>query len=927
MTRLDPVAGLTIFGRDAERLKVARFIDRRGTGGVLVLSGEPGIGKTTLWAAGLEAARQGEMLTLSARPSDAEAHLSFAGLIDLLEGVRVAGLGDVPEPQQRALEIALLQSEPHGGSPEPRAIALGLLNALKALADDRPVLVAVDDVQWLDGPSTDALAFAARRLEHDPVAFLLAKRPGPAASLERAFEQRRTETLEVGGMSHGALRRLLSERLGLTLSRPLLRRLAEATLGNPFFALEIGRRLAEDGLPSIGEDLPMPASIEDALSARVRGLPRDARRALLALALGGSIEPEILIHVAGPSGVEQAADSGLLAIEGHQVRVAHPLLASAATKHSLPSQRREIHLTLADATENPELRAQHLALATTRPDGVLAATVAFAADRAAARGAREEAVQLAQHALRLTPEDAPMRSDRVLGLGEYLRLAGDLQRLTDLMVPQIDLLSAGAARAQGWLLASDGAHVQSIEQYDAHLDHAIAESGDHLSIRLQAMARKAAYCAARVARIGETERWARETLPAATRQGPAVQRPMLYALGWASALAGHPISAVCEQFRTASDAAYHLTESPERVAWQQLVWRGEVAAARDALTRALALADERGELVSYAVQRLHLCELELRAGEWDPAEALLKEWAESTEQHLMFAPMYERCRSLLTAGRGDPSEARRWASAAIARSHSTGVWWDWCEASRARGQAELLDQDPQAASETLRAVWERTKREGVDEPGAFPVGPELVEALSEIGELEEALSVSDRLRRLAVVQQHPWGLASAKRARATALLSVEHDETHARTLADAAADYEHLGLRFDRARTLLSLGRALRRHKQWAAARNALTSASTAFDQLGSPGWATRARAEARRVAGRPAQPKGTLTASEQQVAELAAKGLSNKQIAGSLYLTVHTVEVHLSRVYRKLGIDSRRQLPERLPPPAETTDSAQRLA
>jgi DNA-binding CsgD family transcriptional regulator len=913
MTGLDQVVGLSVIGRESERLIVERFLDQHGDGGVLVLTGEPGIGKTTLWEAGVEAARRREMLTLSARPSGAEAHLSFAGLIDLLEGVKVDGLCDVPEPQRRALEIALLRAEPTGESPEPRAIALGLLNVLKALANARPVLVAVDDVQWLDSPSTDALAFAVRRLEHDRVAFLLAKRPGPAASLEQVLEQRRTETLEVGGLSQGALRRMLSDRLGLALSRPLLRRLAEGTLGNPFFALEIGRRLAAGELPSIGEELPMPASIEEVLSARLRGLPRAARRALLALALGGSIDPEILIQAAGPSGLEQAADAGLLAIEGHRVRVAHPLLASAATKLSLPSQRREIHLMLADATENSELRAQHLALAATRPDGRLAATVALAADRAAVRGAREEAVQLAQHALRLTPEDAPTRSDRVLALGEYLRLAGDLQRLTDLMVPQIDSLPAGAARAQGWLLAGDGAHVQSIEQYDAYLDHAIDESRDHPSIRLQAMARKAAYCAARVARIGETERWAREALPAASEQGPAVQRPMLYALGWASALAGHSISAVCEQFRTASDVAYHLTESPERVAGQQLIWRGEIATARAVLTRALAVADERGELVSYAVQRLHLCELELRAGEWDAAEGLLKEWAESTEQHLMFAPMYERCRSLLAAGRGDPSDALRWASAAIARSHATGVRWDWCEASRARGQAQLLDQDPQAASETLRPVWERTAREGVDEPGAFPVAPDLVEALSEIGRIEEALAVSDRLQRLADAQQHPWGLASAKRARATAQLNLEYDEQHAITLANAADDYERLGLSFDRARTALALGRALRRHKQWAAARESLTTASTAFDQLGSHGWAARARAEAQRVGGRRAQPKGTLTATEQKIAELAAKGLSNKQIAQSLYVAVHTVEVHLSRIYRKLGIPSRRQLPERL--------------
>jgi len=334
--------------------------------------------------------------------------------------------------------------------------------------------------------------------------------------------------------------------------------------------------------------------------------------------------------------------------------------------------------------------------------------------------------------------------------------------------------------------------------------------------------------------------------------------------------------------------------------------------------RALELADERGELISYFLQRLHLCECALRAGAWRAAAALLDEWAESTERDLVFAPMYERCRALLAAGRGAPEEAHRWASAAIARSRATGVRWDWCEASRAHGVAFLLEQRPRDAVDCLRPVWAHTTREGVDEPGVFPVAPELVEALTDCGASSEAQAVADRLGRLATAQDHPWGAASATRSRAVVALARGRDDAQAAALADAAADYGRLGLRFDHARTLLTLGRAQRRAKQWGAAREALRAATDAFAQLESPGWTTRARAELDRVGARRARARGALTPTEDEIARLAAEGHSNKEIALALSLAVHTVEVHLSRVYAKLGINSRRQLASHAPAPDE---------
>jgi AAA ATPase-like protein len=416
--------------------------------GCVVLTGEAGVGKTTLWEAGVELAREGGVRVLVARPSGAETRLSFAALIDLAEGIDLGALAGVPGPQRSALEVALLRAEPSGGPPEPHAIALGFLNVLRALAVDGPLVLAVDDIPWLDSPSADALVFAARRLQDEPVAFLLARRPGPASALERALEPRGLEPLEVGPLGFGASRRLLSDRLGLVMSRQVLRRILDSTLGNPLFILEVGRSLIEQGIPGLGEDIPVPDGVEDMLGIRVTRLAPPLRRLLLAVALSADPRIDELIAIAGETAVDEAIDAGLLLVDGFRVRPAHPLLAAAAKQRAAPRERRELHCALAAAVSDRGLRALHLALAARGPDAELAATVAAAAGEASARGARQEAVSLAEHALRLTENGAPERGDRLLALANYLKFAGEDQRLLDLLMPQVASIASGASRAR-----------------------------------------------------------------------------------------------------------------------------------------------------------------------------------------------------------------------------------------------------------------------------------------------------------------------------------------------------------------------------------------------------------------------------------------------------------------------------------------------
>ena len=903
----------SVVGREPELATLQAYLEAEDGPRALLLSGDPGIGKTTLWEAGIDVARDRGTRVLFARPSGAEAQLAYAALIDLLDGVPTTEL-DLPPPQQRALEVAIVRAHP-AGAVEPRAIAVGFANALRALSGRGPLLVAVDDVQWLDLPSADVLTYAARRLEDEPVRFLLAKRPAGASPLERALERRGVGQLEVGPLSLGATRRLLSTRLGLALPRHVLRRVYESTLGNPLFALELGRSLADRAPPEPGEDIPVPETVEDVMGTHIAGLPEPLRRLLLAIALSADPRVSQITEVVAPAVLEEAIDAGLLIVDADRLRASHPLLAAVAKEHSSAGEQRELHLELAGIMRDAELRAHHLALASVGVDEELAGMVASAAVATAARGAVQDAAALAEHALRLTPPGSAEHPDRLLALAGYLDLAGELRRVTELLRPALASLPPGAPRVRAWLLLAEAGDVRTLPELERHLDSALFECRGDPVLRAHVLAKKSDHAAASaVSRIPRAEAWALESLRDAPAAGPHVERLALLALGWARALRGFPIDDLCERFRSVSDAAPSVTDSPERVAAQRLVWRGEVALARTTFGELLRLADERGEPIAYALNRLHLCEVELRVGAWKEAARLLDEWAESSEGELLIWPMYERCRALLSAGVGLPADAEQWAAQALASAEESGGGWDPLEARRAIGIAALLEREPARAVESLRAVWEHTRREGVEEPGVFPIAPELVEALVELGGLDEAQPVASRLREVAERQEHPWGLVTAKRCDAlVSLAAPTYDEHAARDLADAAAAYGELGLRFDRARTLLSLGRAQRRLRKWGASRGSLEQAASAFDELGSTGWAEAARSELARVGARRPRAQGELTEAEKRVVELAIEGKSNKEIAYALVVTVATVERHLSRAYAKLGVRSRTQLAGRL--------------
>jgi DNA-binding CsgD family transcriptional regulator len=902
----DVPAAVQPLSRETELRRLRDFFEGTGKPSCLVLVGEPGIGKTTLWEQGLMIAAELGHLVLAASESEAEAGLSFSALADLLDGIDREALSGLPPAQLHPIEVALRRAEGSGSPPDPLAIAVGFLGAVRLLAERQPLVIAVDDVQWLDQSSSDPLLFAARRLAGARVRFLFSRPAGRPTALEAALQHGEVECVELAGLSLGAIGRLLWDQLGLVVTRRGLRELHETCQGNPLFALELGRLLVGRETAEIGTDLPLPGLVEDVFGARVRQIPAPSRRALLAVALSAGLSRGELSRVVDPLALEDALSSGLLVVGRSGLRPSHPLLAATARHLSSAQERRDLHLDLSAAVEDPVLRARHVAMATVDPDAALADTLAAAADRAVEQGAVLVAEELAAKALRLTPPEAPALADRLLVLARRHLDAGDLPRARELLESRLQELPGGRARASAYLLLGEAADRDTEENL---LELALAESVGHPDVRATALARRAVITAVgRVARIDEAEGWALEALATARSAGVDEQQSLV-ALAWARVLGGRPIDELHPSAGLAPGASRY-DSSIDRPLAARLAFRGELGKARQLYWRLLAEASARGEIRMSLVVEIQLSELELRAGDVHEARRLhegLQHWNTLEELGLHA----DRIGAMLAAVTGAPAEAFRMAKSALEGGELAE--WDRIEARRALGLAALFERDFQRAVGSLRLVWEHTRAAHVEDPGAFPAAPDLVEALARSGGGAEARGVTEQLRRAATEQQHPWGLVTADRCEATLRLVSRYDEGAASALVEAAEAYGELGLQFDSARSLLLLGRAQRRFRQQGAARRTLEAAAAQFELNGSAGWAAQARAELARVGGRRSRGEDELTPGELRVAELAAAGSSNKEIAAELFVSIHTVETHLTHIYAKLGVRSRSQIAQRL--------------
>ncbi len=905
-----------LVGREEELGAIVELLDDpEQLPAVVVLAGEAGIGKTTLWAAGIEAAAERGYRVLSCRPSEAETRYSFAGLTDLLGDEADEMIAELPPVQQRALGAALLRGDSYDEADE-RVIAAAFLGALRVLASDRPLCVASDDVQWLDAASLAALRYALARLD-EPVVALLAARGDVPAWLRRAVPEEQLRAIEVTGLSVGATLRLLSTRLDTTFPRPTLIRIWETSGGNPFFALELAGALRRrGGTLALGEELPIPASLDELLHERLDGLGAPAlgvAQVVAALADPTASLAESALGRRFDAGLAELLAARILELDGDRLRFTHPLLRSAVAARQTPARRRSLHARLAKIAPTIEERARHLGLATSRPSREVAAVVEDAAEHVHASGAGAAAAELAELAVRLTPPgDVEDARRRVLVCADRHREAGDGRRAIAQLEHACQTTSPGAARAAVLIrLARTVSMVVGPREAVPLYQKALAEAKGHAATEAEihlSLADAVSETESRTRGLAHAEL----AVQAASRVGDdALRRDVLAAFGLLHFSTGRGIPR--ERMEEALALERSLPQWPAgRATWSfsfQLVWSGELDYARALLVesrQALGARDDPEE-----AQTLWLLSiLEWRAGNWDLAARHAADSLALREQFGLggLQPVMEMPAAMIAAHQGRVEEARDRSERALARAEADGVRIAQSGHRCVLGFIELSLGDAATALGYLERAWEIRDDVQLLEPGHRLELADTLEALIAVGRLDDAerklITWEERSRTL----DRSWALAITARYRALLGAARGEFEDAFASFERALAEHARSTDPFQHARTLLALGRTQRRAKRRGDARRTLEDALARFERLGAPLWADQTRAELARIGGR-APSNGELTEGERRVASLVAEGRTNREVAAALFLGERTVETHLTHVYRKLGIRSRAEL------------------
>jgi DNA-binding CsgD family transcriptional regulator len=907
-----------LIGRDDELGALQAFLaDVMDGPTALVLTGAPGIGKTILWERGVEEAVRRHGRVLVHRSAEAEASLSFTGLSDLVAPVLDDLASSLAPVRRRALEVALLLAEPGDSAPDPRAIGLALLDVLNALAEDGPVVIALDDVQWLDSPSAGALQIALRRLRGARVGLLATLRSEPGTAipfpLESAFPGERFDRRSLSVLGMDTLRRLLSGRLGHEFTRAELSRIEEMSAGNAYFALELGRELART------RSLGVPESLRQLLAARLSRLPAEAVEALLPVA--ALTRPTVELVAAAHEhpalaldALDAAGREGLVEIEGSRVRFAHPLLASVCYDQAPLRKRREVHTALAGAVSDIEERARHLARAAEAADAATASELDAGAEHAANRGATEAAAELCELAAELTPpEEAEHRRRRLLDAAGFHRLAGHGDWAAALLESLLDEVPFGVERADilfALIVTMRGQTVEKIglaeealanaAEDDARSAHFLAHRmGTHLwnadvpaaladgRLALEKAERVGdpALLAITIGRVGTVEPYAAEITPGLLERGAEIERRQ--------------------------GLAFEYTNSPLYALTRLQMRRGETEGPRAVLEDLEAKSAARGDEHSRVMMLWTLAMLEWVAGRWeralDHSHAAYEITQQSQYPHGL--AWVGRMKALLEADRGLVGEARASIAEGVAFSRSTGNEFSTIQCLGTLGRLELAVGNIEAAGAHLRGLPGRLLSAGIADP-TIPAWADAIETLVSLGELDQARAYLEPFERSSRRLGGPLALAAAARCQGLVAAAGGQLETAFEAYERAVApDYP-----FELGRTLLCLGSARRRARQKGLARDALEQALSIFESLGARLWAAKAKAELGRISGRRrAAIDEELTEMEERVSKLAAGGHSNKEIAALLFVSVHTVTAHLSRAYRKLGIRSRTQIAGRL--------------
>ena len=907
-----------IIGRREELQALARFVDAVPIGGhALLLEGDAGIGKTALWQEGTAAARRSDVRVLAARAGQAETRVAFATVGDLFAPTLDETLPRLPSVQRRALEIALLLREPDGPPPEVRVLGLALVSVVRALARERPVLLALDDVQWVDASSAEILAFMLRRLEGEPVGVLATVRGRPVRApleLNRAFGA--FERLPVGPLSVGAIHRMLWGRLSLNLPRPALVRVHETAGGNPFYALELGRALADGTIVADSGPMSLPESLQSVVAARLDTLPRRVRDTLVAVAALGaptvtlleSLAPEAVDHV------ERAQGRGILELDGNRIRFTHPLFAPGCYSAMPLHRRRRLHARLARLDVDLEERARHLAVAATGPDEAVALALDAATAHARARGAVLAAVELAELAVALTPTDAAESVNRRrITAGEHCLYAGDTAGASRLLESAVDSSAPGPVRAAALgRLASVHWETKGFREAERFLNRALDEPGLDPHERIDTLCRLAWMTAAgrgSVDGIG----YADEALRLAEQLAEPVQ--LAASLATLAELTFWRTGCIR---RDLLDRAIELgrtvgSDEDGRVTLARLLGLADrYEEARALWTELIAEGRARGD-PSVTGSMMFLARMEVASGAWDAAVRVCEEAIELARQtgHEMTESLCRMVLAEIDAYRGETERARREIPRFLQVSAGVGYSGAIHRLTRALASLELSCGDAGASWRLTAPLLADTT--DLDEALAQLAGSVGIEALVDIGDLAGA----ERLLTLLNARAAESDTAVCRLAyRCRGLLLAAHGkhEQAIKALETAASDpgAPHGTNPFERARTLLALGTVQRRAHHKRAARETLELAAESFNRLGARLWEAKARAELRRIGGRTAS-KSDLSETERQIVALVVAGRTNREAAAELHLSPNTVAWNLSKIYRKLGVRSRTELAARI--------------
>jgi DNA-binding CsgD family transcriptional regulator len=906
-----------IVGREVELAAIERFLDTLAVGPASVLiEGEAGIGKTTLWAESVRLAAARGFSVLEARPVESERNLSYAGLADLVEGVFEETRSVLPDVQERALAVALLR-EDSDAVVSSRATGTALIGVLAALAGKRLLLVAVDDVQWLDPASAEALSFAARRLPGG-VGLLLSRRVESdevlPLGLAGALPVDRCERIGPGPLSLAALHHLIVSRLGFALPRPLLVRVAAVSGGNPFFALEIARGLARQSREhTIDAPLPIPPSLDGVVAARLGTLSDAARRAALAAAALSRPTATTVVAALAEVGDAHAAlleaeEAGVLIDERGRLRFAHPLLASAIYASASSGRRRLLHERLAAIVGDSEERARHLALSTIEANEAIARDIEQAASQAARRGAPQAAAELFAASRRLTPTECNEElARRALGEARSVLAAGDAGGARKL-AEDVATSSIGSMRAQALFLLGEVAWISGSSSASEHFEAALETAPRDGALAARIYPRLVTYTTPHdPARSVEHAEAAMKLL--IPERDPAALAHVTFERLWAGVLLGRGEErGLVERWQQLEAKAG--SEAQVNPAALIRFWCLDDF---DAVRARHALEDtwyrERGEELWQAERLAHLGYAELRAGLVEVAERYVEDACEALAQQLETPGPWAsafRFRSFVDAHRGRTDRARVTLVRLINEAERTGrAFWEALGLSTL-AFVEAVEGDHEAVDRALTRMRARLDSIGIEELPPDRSEPFHVESLLALGELDRARRELERLERRGRVLPRLWISVTLPRARAL-VLAAEGDTDAALEALDELDCTAASRLPFDLAWAELVRGRLHRRVKQKRAATDALRRALAIFERLGAPVFVERTTSELARVRSRRAP--DDLTATERRVAELAAAGLTNREVASAAFMSPKTVQANLTRVYRKLGIRSRAEL------------------